>query len=335
MEVDEFLRQTDIMLDVRTPSEFLQGHIPGAVSFPLFSDEERKRVGTVYKQKGKEDAVKLGLSLVGPHLLSFVEKTEFLVGPSRKVRLYCARGGMRSSFLAWLLQTAGFDCTLLEQGYKAFRNWALSQFTVSYSFFVLGGFTGSGKTDLLHEIKNLNEQVIDLEQMANHRGSSFGHLGCSPQPSSEHFENILALELSKCDLKRPLWIEDESRMIGLCHVPKKLWNQMMQAPFLWIERSKEERLKRIVLNYGKYSIEDLTQATQRLLKKIGFSKVQKIVQDIQNKEFESAFFAILEYYDKTYSYASQKIPRNRIDFFCIESDKQLVKELIGFSQDRV
>ncbi len=332
MNTKNFLDQNSPLLDVRSPSEFLHGHIPGALSFPLFSDSERAEIGTLYKQEGKDIAVKRGLHFVSPKLSSFIEEAERLTGSSKTLRLYCARGGMRSSSMAWLLQTAGFNCTLLVDGYKAFRRWALEQFEVQYPFFVLGGLTGSGKTDLLIELQNQGEQIIDLEDIANHKGSSFGHLGCLSQPSSEHFENILATKLSIRSKESPLWIEDESRMIGTCYMPEGLWKQMRVAPFLWIDSPKKDRIARLLSGYGNYNSIDMINSTQRLLKRLGAVKTNQIIQFIEKGELEAAIDGVLDYYDQTYLYSLEKKQKTRTEFMHTGSNQDLIIELKTFAK---
>lgn len=334
MNIEEFLNHPTPVLDVRSPSEFLQGHIPGAYSFPLFSDFERAQVGLLYKQAGKDAAVKLGLSFVGPKLFSFVENAEKMACSMKTFRIYCWRGGMRSSSLAWLLQTAGFRCELLTSGYKAFRRWCLNQFKKQYSFIVLGGLTGCGKTDFLGSLKQQNEQVIDLEAIANHRGSSFGHLGCSDQPSAEHFENTLAVKLSQCNSQLPIWIEDESRMIGTCPIPQDIWKQMNQSSFLWIESSKEERIKRLLRIYGHHPSEEMILATQRLVRKLGAVRTKQVVELIQNNEIEIAISALLEYYDNSYIYSCQKLNRKQPEYTYSGCSDEILEQLKDLSRKK-
>ena len=307
--IETFLQHNCPLFDVRSPSEFMQGHIPGAHSFPLFTDEERAQIGTLYKREGKEAAVKLGLRCVGPKLAEFVEKAEKLADSSKTFRLYCWRGGMRSSSMAWLLETAGFKSLLLQGGYKTFRKWVLQRFTCTYPFVILGGFTGSGKTERLHQLKQAEEQVIDLEQLANHRGSSFGHLGNLQQPSVEQFENLLAWDLSQCSLARPIWLEDESRLIGRCCIPEGIWKSMRTAPFVWLQISREERLQRLCESYENYPPDLLIQATLRLKKKLGEEKTKQIIQHIEKKEYANACSKLLDYYDRTYAYSLHKIEK--------------------------
>ncbi len=306
MMIDEFNNLPSPLLDARSPCEYTHGHIPGAISFPLFSDQERAEVGTLYKKEGRDAAVKLGLRRVGPKLASFVELAESLAPASKTFRLYCARGGMRSSSLAWLLQTAGFKCVLLEGGYKSFRKWALNQFEQEYQLRVLSGLTGCGKTERLHKLRQDHEQIIDLEEIANHRGSSYGHLGSPKQPSTEQFENRLALELSKLNRNTPIWIEDESRMIGSCPIPQSLWTQMKQAPITTIECLREERIQRLLHCYGHHAPEEIIQATQRLEKKLGALRTKEVVDAVNRKELEKAISIVLDYYDKAYLFSRQK-----------------------------
>lgn len=332
--INEFLRCPSPLLDVRSPSEFIQGHIPGAISFPLFTDCERAQIGTVYKQQGKDAAVKLGLHFVGPKLSSYIERAENLAPLQKHLRLYCSRGGMRSSSLAWLLQTAGFCTTLLIGGYKKYRRWTLDQFRKNYSFIVLGGLTGSGKTELLQVLENSGEQIIDLEKLAEHKGSSFGHLGNPQQPSTEHFENLLAYQLSTRNIDQQIWIEDESRMIGNCYLPSDLWKQMSQSFTLCIECTREERISRLVKTYGIHAREELVQSTHRLMKKLGAVRTKQAIQYILNNELEKAVSIVLEYYDQTYAHSCERCERRFSDSFSI-SDPGLIDLLKNKSREVV
>src|ERR1700733_14354956 len=226
----DFLFSTEPLFDVRSPGEFQHSHIPGAVSLPLFSDEERAQVGLCYKQQGKEPALMLGLKFVGPKLSEMADKVikQCLQG---RARVYCWRGGMRSSSVAMLLRMTGLQVMTLEGGYKRFRRHVLQTLSQIFSekLVVIGGMTGSGKTEILRVLKERGEQVVDLEQLANHRGSAFGGIGMELQPSVEQFENKIACLWDKLDLDRRIWLEDESRMIGKCKIPDALFAAMMQA----------------------------------------------------------------------------------------------------------
>lgn len=314
MDIHQFLLVNGPVIDVRSPKEFQQGHLPGAVSLPLFTDSERALVGTAYKRQGHADAVRLGLKLVGPKLSSLIEQADALAGNGKSFRIYCWRGGMRSSSMAWLLSTAGYHCTVLSGGYKSFRKWVTGQFEKPYSLVVLGGLTGCGKTEKLHELKSMGEQTIDLEGLANHRGSSFGHIGCLPQPSCEQFTNTLAWELSRLDPARPVWVEDESRMIGTCQLPHPFWKKMCEARMAWIEASTEARVGRLVRDYGMHAKEMLLQAVRRLEKKLGGAKTKYVCECIEDGRLEEAIVQVLEYYDKTYAFSCLKHPREKIAF---------------------
>jgi len=326
--LETFLDQNTLLLDVRSPSEFAKGHIPGAVSFPLFSDQERAEVGTLYKKEGKKAAIQRGLQLVGPKLSLFVLEAEKSLNSAKTLRLYCARGGMRSSSMAWLLELYGVRCLVLKGGYKVFRRWVINQWIKPYPFRVLGGFTGSGKTELLQKLSEQGAQMIDLERLACHRGSSFGSLGFAMQPSIEHFENLLARCLSQCDLSRPIWVEDESRMIGHCCLPTAIWSQMEKAPFFWLEDSHKQRVLRLVQQYGSYSIEQLSSSILRLSKKLGLVKAKALVSLLEEGKLEEVVESLLQYYDKSYLYACQKrhktqIPVSKESMFYIEPDAKL------------
>ncbi|GAA4337936.1 hypothetical protein GCM10023184_34030 [Flaviaesturariibacter amylovorans] len=189
-----------LLLDVRSPSEYAHAQLPGALSLPLFSDAERAQVGTAYKQVSREAAIKIGLDHFGPKMRAMIETVERTarardLGEKPPICVYCWRGGMRSGAVAWLLDLYGFDVHVLDGGYKSFRNYVLETFTLPLPLRILGGYTGSGKTELLHELKTLGETVIDLEGLACHKGSAFGNIDMPPQPTQEQFENLLALEI--------------------------------------------------------------------------------------------------------------------------------------------
>ena len=274
--IDAFLNLTTPMLDVRSPGEFDQAHIPSALSFPLFDNDERAEVGTCYKQQGRDEAVELGLKFVGPKLATFVAQAKE-IAPDRQVRVHCWRGGMRSGSMAWLLETAGFSVTTLTGGYKSFRQWVRQTLAVPKPIISLGGMTGSGKTAILMALADQGEQILDLEGIAHHRGSSYGALGLPPQPSTEMFENLVAIAWSQLDGDRSVWIEAESRQIGRCRVPEELFGPMMQAPVVQVERSRAERVAHLLDDYGDADRDGLIAATERLRRKLGGQRTQEAI----------------------------------------------------------
>ena len=297
------------ILDVRSPGEFLHAHIPEAHSLPLFTDEERKIVGTAYKQQNRKTAIKIGLEYFGPKMRNIVEEVERITGQTKSqedkqtVLVHCWRGGMRSAAIAWLLDLYGFKVYTLSGGYKKFRNYVLHSFEKKYSFNILGGFTGSGKTEILHALREMNEATIDLEQLANHKGSAFGSLGLSAQPSQEMFENMLGLALmqvcSKSDNK-PIWLEDESQRIGNVNIPQHLWITMRESPLFFLEIPFTERLKHIVNWYGLQNKEKMLQAIVRIKKRLGGLETKLAVNYLIEDDIESCFSILLKYYDKCY-----------------------------------
>ncbi len=226
--LDFFNLSKDIpVIDVRSPKEFETGHIPGAHNIPIFSNEERAIVGTKYKQEGREPAILVGLEIVGSKLKSFANTARKL-SKNNQLLVHCWRGGMRSSSMAWLFEMVGIKTFILEGGYKAFRNYGKSQLAASKKLIILGGLTGSGKTETLLKIKEKGEQVVDLEGLAHHKGSAFGSLGQKPQLPNEQFENNLIYEWLTLDITKSIWLEDESHSIGSNWIPNEHFTSKKQ-----------------------------------------------------------------------------------------------------------
>lgn len=303
--INEFIEQYSsyLIFDVRSEGEYTHAHIPDAISLPLFNNEERKVVGTAYKKEGKQQAIKLGLDYFGVKMRSMVELAEQFIkkNPRQKIIIHCWRGGMRSAGVAWLLDLYGFDVHTIIGGYKAYRKWTLEQFEKEYSFHVLGGYTGSSKTELLKKLGENNEKIVDFEGLAHHKGSAFGSLGQPPQPSQEMFENKLALQLFTHSNK--FWLEDESQRIGRVNIPHSLWKTIRKSPLFFIDIPFEERLKYIENHYGKLDRLKLIEAVVRIEKRLGPLETKTTIQLIQENNIQEAFTILLKYYDKTYSKA--------------------------------
>ena len=306
------------VLDVRSPGEYIHAHIPNAFSLPLFNDEERKIIGTAYKQESREKAIKLGLDFFGVKMRSMVEAVEKIIKSnkpgetsnfkpqtSNAVIVHCWRGGMRSSAVAWLLNFYGFEIYLLEGGYKAYRNWVLEQFEKEYQFNIIGGYTGSGKTELLKTLKENNHAIIDLEGLANHKGSAFGAFGELPQPSQEMFENLLATSLKE-NSKESFWLEDESQRIGILNIPRGFWNKMRTKPVYFIDIPFEQRLDHITTGYGAMEKEQLVNAIIRIKKRLGPLETKTAIGFLIEDDIKECFRILLGYYDKNYLKALQK-----------------------------
>ena len=299
------------VVDVRSPSEFADGHIPAAENVPLFDDEQRARVGTCYKQEGRDAAVLLGLEIVGPKMRGLAEEVLAVAG-GRPVLLHCWRGGMRSSSVAWLLEQTGLQPKVLTGGYKAFRRKAHETFELKRPMFVLSGMTGAGKTTKLRKIASLGEQVIDLEALANHRGSSFGGIGLPAQPTTEQFENNLFTEVHGLDANRPIWLEDESPSIGKVRVPNSFWRRMRESPAIFLDVGCENRAENLVAEYGKLDTTLLRSAVLRLEKKLGGLRTKTFCEWIDKADYHAVALGLLEYYDKSYRHAAEKRPRAHV-----------------------
>lgn len=296
----------ELVLDVRSPSEFQHAHFPNANNLPLFDDAERKVVGTIYKQVSREDAIKTGLDFFGLKMKDIICQVEVLTKQrkSKTVLIYCWRGGMRSAAVSWLLDLYGFQVYILKGGYKSYRRWTLEQFEKPYHLRVLSGYTGSGKTEILHELEMLNKPIIDLEGIANHKGSTFGALGLPSQPSNEQFENNLALklhEITQTKGNQSIWIESESNRIGNVCNNFKFFNQMKTAEHIHIEVPQEERLKKIVREYGNFEKEKLIASVERIKKRLGGAETKKVVAYLQQDKVKEAFEILISYYDKLYN----------------------------------
>lgn len=337
LAVDTFLTHLSTsdtpILDVRSPGEFEKGHIPGAVNFPLFDDEERAMVGTLYKKSGREHALLKGLDIIGPKMSHFVRAAKKLF-PTRQVGVHCWRGGMRSNSLGWLLQTAGFKVSILEGGYKAYRSHIRSELSKPINLIVLGGKTGSGKTDILHALNELGEQVIDLEGLAHHKGSSFGALGQLPQPSTEQFENDVYTAFSKLDTQQRIWIEDESHSIGRVYLPGPLEVQMRVAPTIALAVPIQFRINRLVREYANFPQADLLESLTRIQKRLGNQRLQQAIIALEQNDYATTAEIALAYYDKAYAFGLTKKPKNQVHSMTVNSDSpsQTAVELIQFVQ---
>lgn len=331
IHIEQFLElsKQHPVLDVRSPGEYNHAHIPGANSLPLFSDEERKIVGTAYKQESRKAAIKLGLDFFGTKMRGMVEQAESIVdsreslagnnglttNDSRLVLVYCWRGGMRSAGVAWLLDLYGFKVYTLAGGYKSFRRHVLDTFKFPFRFNLLGGYTGSGKTGLLKTLKEKGAPVIDLEDIASHKGSAFGNIGMPKQPTQEMFENILAQNLHEVrsqrsevvaahsDFRPPtsdIWLEDESQRIGLVNIPADIWKTMRQSPVYFLDIPFEERLKHITEEYGRLDKQKMIEAIGRIKEKLGGLDAKLAIQLLEEGNTLESFRILLKYYDKFY-----------------------------------
>jgi len=316
-------------IDVRSPVEFEQGHIPGAVNIPLFSNEERSEIGTIYKQVDKDKAMQLGEKIALPKVDSILARIKGLQ-PAQLV-IYCWRGGKRSTEVCRLVNEAGIPARRIQGGYKGYRLEIRTVIASPRKMLVVGGKTGSGKTALLLGLQSQGLQVIDLEGLAHHKGSVFGHINERPQPTTEQFENDFFEQLRRMNPDDVLLLENESYVIGSVHLPPPLLLQMRAAPLLIVEVPMQARIKRLVEDYTDTDRQELIDACHRIAQKLTEPKLQEVIAFLEEDDFESACRILLGYYDYFYNRGLDKRKNQEIfylslDGFDLDGD---VTEMVG------
>lgn len=315
VNLDEFLqlRSGVPVIDVRSPVEFSKGHIPGSVNIPLFSDDERAAIGILYNRKGEDKAIALGESFAVPRIGRYVEEVKNVAG-NGPVIIYCFRGGMRSGRFASMLDENQFSVYRLEGGYKRFRRGAAAFFASEYELKVLGGRTGSGKTDILKAMKDLGAPVIDLEGLACHKGSAFGSIGMDEQPGTEHFENLLFENLKNLENAGPVWVEDESRNIGSIFLPEAFFEKLRKAPLFVVELDSPLRIERLYREYTSAGLEPLVRSLEKIRRRMGGDTTNRALKALDEGNLKEAVSIVLGYYDKCYDYSitEERNPAARI-----------------------
>jgi len=333
-KLKEFRNLDGLLIDVRSPDEYYKGHMPNSINIPLFNNDERAFIGKKYKNAGKDKAVLEGLIIVEKKIDQLIENivSEYkkyiykTKNPeiSSQLKVYCARGGMRSISISWLLEKIGYKSFKLEGGYKSYRNWVLNSFIDDINITLIGGKTGTGKTKILKNLMKNNYQVIDLEYLANHRGSSFGGLGMTSQPTNEQFENLLAEKLINFSKIKTIFIEAESANIGSCRIPHELFKQMKNAKRIEILQSKNNRISELISTYSVFSRSELKNSVNRISKRLGPQRTKRAIEAIENKNWEEVCNAVLEYYDKCYEHELA----NNINVSIINIQDKKEKEII-------
>src|SRR3989339_332743 len=294
-KIEEVYVKAYLFVDVRSPKEFAEDHIPRAVNIPLFSNEERAIVGTLYKQVGKDIAIEKGLEIVSSKLPEMINEYKKLKG---KIIIYCWRGGMRSGSITGLLKSMKYDVEQLENGYKDYRRFVreeLEKIKLPKAY-VIYGLTGSGKTDLLQEFGN----SLDLEGLAQHRGSVFGDIGLKIR-SQKKFESLLLKRLFALKEEKFILVEGESRKIGGIQIPLNVWNQLQSAIKIKLNSPMQERIERLYKEYcRKIDKEIIIQKLKMIEKFMGKKKVDELIKLINENEIKKFIEIILiEYYDKS------------------------------------
>ncbi|MDC3171179.1 tRNA 2-selenouridine(34) synthase MnmH [Prochlorococcus sp. AH-716-E13] len=312
-ELEKFRNINGPLIDVRSPSEYYKGHMPNSINIPLFNNEERSTVGTIYKNYGREKAVIQGLEYIAIKIDNILNKIFEAINVYKSIshnsklddptlKIYCARGGMRSESISWLLEKYNHKSVTLNNGYKSYRKWTLDSFNEEWKIIVMGGKTGTGKTKILKLLGQNNYQIIDLEGLACHRGSTFGGLGMKAQPSNEQFENLIAEELKGFNKNNKIFVEAESANIGKCKIPHEFFNKMKTAERIEIIKSQSNRLEELINTYSIFEEKNLIEAVLRIKRRLGPQRTTIAIESIKNKDWKSVCKSVLEYYDKCYEY---------------------------------
>ncbi|MDW8095726.1 MAG: tRNA 2-selenouridine(34) synthase MnmH [Aquificaceae bacterium] len=327
---DLYLLEDRVLVDIRSPSEYEEFHVPGAVNVPLFEDEEKRLIGVVYRGEGVERAKELGYEIAWKKLEGFLQTFRRLKENYRHVVVYCWRGGLRSKELCKVLSSMGVDVLRLEGGYRAYREFILKdmeRLLQNKRFMVLTGKTGVGKTRLLRRLKQEGYPVVDLEGLAQDRGSVFGKVGIRKTVSQKMFDALLYEELRGLNSEL-LLVEDESRVIGRVHIPEALWRKKEEGIFVEVEASLSVRLKNIIEDYTSSQgwQEEVRRSLHKIRKYLGEEKYLLALEMLkENKVEELALFLMENYYDKNYRYHKPAI--YKVDCSDFETCLQNLKEL--------
>jgi tRNA 2-selenouridine synthase len=321
IDIKQFLELSEKIpiADVRSPSEFSFSHIPGAVNIPLFDDKEREQVGIRYKKEGRLPAIREGLKHTGPALLNKLD-LGLKSTDNGKLLVHCWRGGMRSDAMAWLFSLGDLEVSVLEGGYKSYRRYVTEILSEKRKMIVLGGMTGSSKTHILKTLKSSGQQVLDLEQLANHKGSAFGFLGQLPQPTTEQFANLLYNEFVRLKRDVPFWVEDESRNIGSVFMPDYFYQNMQETPVIVLIMDLKMRLPRLLEEYSSYPREILKESVMKIRKRLGGDKTNDAIRAIETGDFSKAIEIVLYYYDKAYLFGLKKKDSKNIIYVNTDTD---------------
>lgn len=316
---ERFLELTESIpvIDVRSPSEYGSGHIPGAINIPLFNDKEREAVGIKYKKEGRIPAILEGLKLSAPTMSDKLTKA-LSAAKNGRLLVHCWRGGMRSEAMAWLFSLGDISTEVLDGGYKSYRNYIFERLSEKRKMIVLGGLTGSSKTYILRYLKSIGQQIIDLEGLANHKGSAFGALGEKPQPFTEQFGNDLFDEWRRNDNNTPFWVEDESRNIGTVFIPDCFYERMQDSPVIVLMMDMELRLPRLIKEYSTFPRESLKESVLKISKRLGGDNTRDALDAIDRDDYSKAIEISLRYYDKAYQFGLKK--KNIKNLIFVETD---------------
>ncbi|MBP1926601.1 tRNA 2-selenouridine synthase [Sedimentibacter acidaminivorans] len=302
-------KNSHIFIDVRSPSEYREDSIPNAINIPLMDDEERKAIGTTYKQIGKNEAKRLGVKLISPKMPKLFEQVLELKSKNIQIAAFCARGGYRSTFFASVFSSIGIPIAQLEGGYKEYRKEVITSIPIlneKTTYIVLHGNTGVGKTDILHSLKNSGYSILDLEGAANHRGSLLGSIGIGACNSQKKFETNIYDQLSGSK-SQYVFVEAESRKIGKVVIPNYISEKMQNGIHIFIDADLDYRVKSLKKDYiqdDNWMVESIN-AVERLNKYISKDNLDKLKNEINIGNFDFVARELMQkYYDPMYTFKS-------------------------------
>lgn len=323
------------LIDVRTPLEFEEDHIPGAHNVPLLSNEERVEVGTIYKQGGPIEARRRGLELTCSRFYGMVDQIVSVAG-GRPIVVYCWRGGLRSASVAMLVETCGTPASQLVGGYKVFRNNVIDYFErcdFHAPLIVMHGMTGTGKTEFINGLDPLKWSTIDLEGVACHRGSAFGALGLEQKITQKHFETTLWDAFRRLPSDSPVVLEGESQRIGRYSLPGRLYETMAESCKIWCHASLETRIERLSVEYARPEYKgEMLEALERIRKKLNGTRYVELKGMIEGWDVEGiARSLIIDYYDRMYYKHRPWTPDLELELEDLRQAEAELKKFLGIT----
>jgi tRNA 2-selenouridine synthase len=339
IDVKEFIKDINnfVIIDVRTKEEFEEAHIPKAINLPLFTKKEKDLISKIYYKEGEKKARIYALKFIAPKIYRIIKEIEFLKknNEDKRIIIYCWRGGMRSFSITILANLLGFRILKLKGGFRAFRKYTLQrieELVKNKRFIVICGFAGTGKTRILKKLKESNFPVIDLEDLAQHRGSIFGNIGLKER-KQKMFDILLWQELERLKYERFIIVEGESKKIGNLEIPKAFWEKMQEGLNIYLELPLKERVEIIKKDYLNENIDkkELLKIIKKLEKRIDKKVFENLLRAIENKKWEKLIeLLLINYYDKLYlksfpKYFIKEIKAQNFEELFIKTKEELKK----------
>ena len=334
--------KNSLIIDIRSPIEFKDGSIPEAINIPLFTDEEREVIGTIYKQEGPAAAKWRAMEFVSPKIPSLLQQIKAAISDGEKLVVHCWRGGMRSKAVVTFLEFAGIYAMRLEGGYKAYRQYILKQIPNMFpeKAIVLHGLTGVGKTVVLKQLRSLRYPMLDLEEMAAHRGSIFGTIGLGEGNNQKIFDSLLYKGLKEIQGSAYFVMEAESKRIGKAVQPEELMEKKMKGINIYIHTPIEQRVKQLVNEYVlPYQAEpwysgQISLGIEKILRRIKDNEMKKaLIQTLETKNYQEMIHILLEqYYDPRYDHATHEYEGDFINIYADDSNDASMKVMAAIDK---